>query len=476
MAKGRLQFLSREEIERIHEHSIRVLEDIGILVMSEPVSKMLEENGCIRSEDGKRLLIPEDIVRSSLASAPKTLLLAAMNREYDMRIPTEGIMFMANGGQGVFIKDLLTGERRASTTADLRDFAILAEWMPQIDYCWNMVGALDEPNEVKGLVELKTSLMYSSKHLQGEAMTAVEARQMVEIVSMLTGGEELLRKRPILSSVQCPISPLSFELGLVEAQVEFARSGIPVVAMAASIAGLTSPITISGTIVQTNAENLASLVISQTAAKGSPWIYSSDASPPNMKSGTIDYAAFEAPLISAGAGEMGRYYGLPTMVGGMSLEDEISVSLDNLAEGVAYMRISALIPSDLGSGFGGVEQAAGASFEQFVIDAWVWELARELSRSFESDDEAISFETIREAAMDGTFLNKRHTIERFRQEYLANARPEIKESSSVEAKPGKLVKEARAEAQRLLKGSKNPILPKDDIEAMNAVIETARIG
>jgi len=476
MAKGRLRFLSREEIERIHEHSIRVLGEIGILVMSEPVSKMLEENGCVRSEDGRRLLIPEEIVQSSLASAPKTLLLAALNREHDMRIPTDGTMFMANGGQGVFIKDLLTNERRVPTTADLRDFAILAERMPQIDYCWNMVGALKEPNELKGLVELKTALMYSSKHLQGEAMTGTEARQMVEMVSKLVGGEESLRRRPILSSVQCPISPLSFDLGLVEAQVEFARSGIPVVAMAASIAGLTSPITISGTLVQVNAENLASLVISQTAAKGSPWIYSSDASPPDMQTGSIDYGAFEAPLISVGAGEMGKYYGLPTMVGGVSLEDEISVSLDNLAEGVGYMRLSSLIPSDLGSGFGGVEQAAGASFEQFVIDAWIWELAREFSRTFDSDDEAISFETIREAALDGTYLNKRQTIERYRKEYQINERSEIDHVPSTKVKPGKLVKEARSEIQRLLKGPKDPILPKDDIEAMNAVIENARTG
>ena len=282
MAKCRLQFLSQDEIQRVHELSIRVLEDIGIMVLSESVSRMLVENGCSRSEDGKRLLIPEDLVKSALSSVPKTLLLAAMNREHDIRIPTEGIMYMANGGQGIFIKNLLTGERRTSTTTDLRDFSILADKMPQIDYCWNMVGALEEPNEVKGLVELKTTLMYSSKHIQGEAMSAVEARQMVEMISNLTGGEESLRKRPIISSVQCPISPLSFDLGLVEAQVELARSGIPVVAMAASIAGLTSPVTISGTLVQVNAENLASLVISQTAAKGAPWIYSSDASPPDM--------------------------------------------------------------------------------------------------------------------------------------------------------------------------------------------------
>jgi len=457
-----MEFLDTSEIKRIHDTTIRILEEVGVVIHSPLVCNLVEGAGAKRSKDGKRMLLPEGLVKSSLADARRPVLLASRNGKHDMSIPSDKL-HVANGGEGVFVKDLVTGESRSASSEDLRDFAIIVNELPELDFFWPMVGALEQPVHLKGVVELKTSLMYTTKHVQAMASDIAEAKWMVELASIFTGGAEELAKRPIFSAVECPISPLTFEKGLVEAQVELARAGIPVVAMAASVAGLTSPITISGTLAQVNAENLASLVISQVAKKGAPFVYSMDSSPGDLKTGSIDYGALEVPLIRTGAGQIGMFYGLPTMVAGVGMEN-IAHTMVNEWEGVPLMSIQSMEPSDLGAGFGGIDMATGASFDQLVADAWVWRIAREFARDFDTSPDAISFETIRDAGMDGNFLGKRHTISRFRKETIGAALPQASLAVRMKSgKPGDLIRRAQQEAKRILAKPKTPLATKEEM-------------
>jgi trimethylamine--corrinoid protein Co-methyltransferase len=470
MARGRLGFLKNDEIRRIHETSLRVLGEVGIVVHSENVGKMLIAAGAEVSKSEKRILIPDSLVKASLISVPKSVLLAARDKARDIRIPAGDRIRVANGGEGVYVKDLLTGESRPSTLKDMQDFTVLAESLPQVDFCWGMVGALDQPTNLKNIAELKTCIEHTTKHLQGGASSAEEAGEMIELASIVAGSREELSKRPFISAIECPISPLSFESGLAEAQVEFARNGIPVVAMVASVVGLTSPVTLAGSLAQVNAENLASLVISQVANKGAPWIYSSDSVPGDLSTGSVDYGALEANLIRAGAGQMGRSYGLPTMVAGIGIENT-SHLLARVRDGVPYMAMQGLVPSDLGCGLGGIDQAAGASFEQLVVDAWVWEVAREFAREFAADDLAISFETIRDAGLDGNFLGKRHTLTRFKRELSGTNSPESSFSGGRSSgKRGDLLKKAKEEVRAILARPRTLMVTNDESARMEEFI------
>lgn len=469
-----MHFLNGEEIQRIHEVSLRVLENVGITVHSPFVSRMLENSGARLSADGRRILISEDIVKSALATAPKSIVLAGREDDADLTIPSENKMHVANGGEAAFVKNLISGESRYSTTEDVRDFAFLVNKLPQIDFCWMMVGALDQPAPLKNLVQLKTSFEFTSKHVQAMTASAEEARRMIDLGSILAGGRDRLERRHIFSSVQCPVSPLAFEAGLIEAQVEFAKAKVPVVSMVASVAGLTSPATLSGTLTQVNAENLASLVITQTSRKGAPWIYSTDSSAGNLRTGSVDYGAFETQLLRIGAGQMGKFYNLPTMVSGVWL-DSVAQSLSSVWEGVPYMILQSIVGSDLGCGFGSTDQAAGASYGQLVIDAWVWEAAREFSRSFETDSEAISFETIREAGLDHNYLNKPHTLSRFRREFISTTNSEATLTSEHEiGTKGSLVAKADEEVRGMLRMPRIAVTERDESDAMSLILKNAK--
>ncbi len=465
-----MAFLRNDEIRRIHDTSLRVLGEVGVVVHSESVGKMLIAAGAEASKSGMRILIPDNLVKSTLNSAPKSVLLAARDKGRDIIIPAGERIRVANGGEGVYVKDLLTGESHPSTLQNLQDFMVLAESLPQLDFCWGMVGALDQPTHLKNVAEMKVCIEHTTKHFQGGASSAEEAKEMVDLASIIAGSREDLGKRPFISAVQCPISPLAFESGLSEAQVEFARDGIPVVAMVASVVGLTSPVTLAGSLAQVNAENLASLVISQVARKGAPWIYSSDSVPGDLSTGSIDYGALEANLIRAGAGQMGRSYGLPTMVAGIGIENTSNL-LARVRDGVPYMAMQGLVPSDLGSGLGGIDQAAGASYEQLVVDAWVWEVAREFARDFAADDSAISFETIRDAGLDGNFLSKRHTLTRFKKELTGtNSQESSFSGRRSSGKRGDLLRKAKEEVRTILARPRTPLVAKDESARMDEFI------
>jgi trimethylamine:corrinoid methyltransferase-like protein len=147
---------------------------------------------------------------------------------------------------------------------------------------------------------------------------------------------------------------------------------------------------------------------------------------------------------------MGRFYGLPTMTAGIGLEGSAEL-LGSVHEGVPHMALMGLVPSDLGSGPGSLDQAAGASYEQYVVDAWVWDVAKEFVRDFATDDSAISFDTIREAGLDGNFLGKRHTLGRFKAESAAARKPEAIMFGRGDTPPrGQLIRRASEEVKRIL--------------------------
>jgi trimethylamine--corrinoid protein Co-methyltransferase len=132
MAKGRLEFLTSTEIRRVHDASVRVLEEVGVALHSEPVAKMLVEAGSTASLDGKRVRIPQELVKSALAHAPKSILLATGDGKGDMRIPDHSRLYVSTGGEGVYIKEMLTGATRSPSLEDYRNFMIISDSLPQV--------------------------------------------------------------------------------------------------------------------------------------------------------------------------------------------------------------------------------------------------------------------------------------------------------------------------------------------------------
>jgi len=417
MSICQISILSEDDKDLVHENTLFILEETGIKVMSEKALEILEKGGASVDRDISTAYLPEYLINDAIKSMPKEITLAARNPEQDMKVPRKGYPYMATNGTAVYTRDIETGEKRMTMAKDLLEFQILSDAIDSIDYVWPIVTAHDGPEGGHGLNDLVISLKGTTKHFQGEAMSEREARDMVRVAAAVVGGEEELAKRPIFSVIQCPICPLEFEKGSVEATMEFARAGIPVVSMSMALCGLTSPVTLASTIAIVNSENLASFVISQLAKPGAPVVYSSESSIMNMRTGEIKYGAIEEALIAAAAGQMAKRYGAPSMVAGFGVGlYGTKPGMSSSAAEIIFGAMTNLALTDFASGIGGLDQAKGAALEQIVIDADIWESIREIKKDVSFEDERFMTDLIEEVGPGGTFLKSPHTVRNMRKE------------------------------------------------------------
>jgi trimethylamine--corrinoid protein Co-methyltransferase len=415
MAVARMRFLGSSEEDLIHQKSLETLSEIGVLVRSESVLSLLDDYGASVDSKNRIVRIPEGMVMDAVKRAPSRFTMSARDRANDIEVPTAGAPYLTTDGLTLYTRDLETGEKRNATRRDFAEFARLADALDAVDFFWPIVTISDVQASSHNLYELWTAFQNCSLHVQGDCTDALEARRMIELASIIVGGREELRRRPIFSCAIDPVSPLSFDKGAAEAQVELARAGVPVLCHSMSISGMSAPVTMAGTIVNLNAENLASIVISQCASPGAPHIYGSCSMPADMTTGAINFYAPEGTMISAAAGQMARRYRKPCMVANWGLGGKGPGIQLSLSEAFAFAS-SAFSGSDLISGIGGLDQAKGCSLDQMVLDSMVWENFQAFMKDFTIDDCSVAIDVMKQVGHGNSYLSNAHTGKNFRKE------------------------------------------------------------
>jgi len=470
MAVLRLGFMDGQEEDIIHSQSIECLERIGVLIHSQSVLKLLRDAGAEVDLKKKTARIPERMVTRAIKSAPKSITLGARDPKRDLRIPVSRYPFVSTGGVTVFMTDFETGERRKATSNDLADFARLSDAMDPVDAFWPIVTTSDIPAHAQFANELWVSLQNTTKHILGSAGSGTlgtpDARTQIALGELVAGGPDKLRKRPLFSVLSCIVPPLTFESGAVEAQVEYARAGVPVISMSMCMGGMTAPVTLAGAILTLNAENLASLVITQTAAPGAPHIYCSEATLGNVVTGLIGYRGPEAPMIFAAAAQMARRYGLPKMAGILGIDGEVPGVPIPYGE-LSAMMLTTMSGTDLCSGIGGLDLDKGCSLEQLVVDAVMWDEYRAFMRDYPVTEESAALNVIERVGPGNNFLTDPHTVRNFRsQMFMRSKKSELYGATMSD----RMVSDARDIVRRTLREHHVEQLDKDVVAKGNAVM------
>jgi len=468
MAVARTTFLDKGEEDLIHAQSLKTLNEIGVMIHSESVLEMLEKSGADVDHKRRIVKIPENMVEEALKTAPKQIEYHARDPKHNFNLPAENFPYTATNGLAIHIADLETGEEHSSTREDIASFIRLGDALDQVDYLWTSLTATDVPAKVHAIHELWVAIQNTTKHVESVAFTsAIDARKQVELASLIVGGEDELRKRPIISVIVCTISPLTFEKVSIEAQVEFAKAGIPIVSMSMSQSGMSCPVTVAGTITNVNTENLASLVITQFAAPGAPHIYCSESAPVDMNTGMFNYSAPEMTQISIGTGQMAKRYGLPCMVADWGANMDIKPGISYPASDLCGGSMAAMASTDLAAGLGCTDHAKGCSYEQLVIDAYLWENFRTYLRKFTINEETIALDVVKEVGHGNTFLTHHHTMKNFKTELALRDKKKLAWEATLSSK---MVPEAREVAKKFLREHEVPQIDRDIIKQGDALI------
>ncbi|MCK4354433.1 MAG: trimethylamine methyltransferase family protein [Dehalococcoidia bacterium] len=472
MPRPSIDFLSQEEVKTIHNASLKILEETGVKAQSKKALDILKQGGANIDYDAQIARIPPGLVKKALELAPKTIKLCARNPKYDFVLDKRQPHYTTTG-YAALVMDLEDGKRRRSTNKDLADWLRVADYLNNVGVNWASLTPTEVPAPMQTIVETVTLLNSSEKHAQTEALNATEARYEIEIAATVAGGREELKKRPVMSALQSPISPLAFEQGSIEAVIEFAGAGIPVVHMTMPLIGETAPATIAGILVVSNAETLASIVIAECASAGAPAIYSSAAASTDFKTGCTNSGAPERFLIHMGLTQLAHYYQIPAELVGAATDSKIADVQSGYEKGMDLAMILLMGP-ELIVALGGLDASNAMGLEMLVIDNEIINAARRLSRGCEINDDTLALDIIHKVGPRGQFLGQKHTLSHYKTEVWL---PELsaKGPFAVWEKAGSkpLNQVANEKAKQILATHKPEPIPADEYGEISRILNRA---
>jgi trimethylamine--corrinoid protein Co-methyltransferase len=465
-----LNILSEEDVMRIHTATLDVIESTGVKFPSTKALDILEEHGAQVDRDRKIARIPGTIIEEYLSLAPPTYTLAGLSPDLDL--PMDGNhSFLGTDGCGVEIIDAFSGERRRTSKQDLMDVARVADYLEEIAFHWVPISAQDCPPESRSLHELEAVWRVSQKHLQTESI--VNEREMlaaVEMANIMAGGEEELRRRPVLSIMECTISPLAHDGGSLEAALVAARAGIPVGFMTMASAGSTGPVTLAGNLVVGNAEVISALALMEMASPGCPVYYAAAQTAVDLRSGAYTGGGPEDFLFGAASNVIADFYNVPLSMGAFATgakEPDWQAAVDNSLS--AFMAASTL--SDMLLGAGLLHGSRIFSYEMLLMDAEIWNLLINMFKGIEINEETLALDVIDAVGAMGTYLSQTHTRKHMRERWM----PELMDRRPYEMwekeKDGARQKAAEKARQILNEYSPQTLDPKVDQELMNIIAQ-----
>ena len=436
-----VDLLSQDEVERIHQSTMAVLERIGIAVGSEPVLTRLAKAGARVDLEAGRVRFPPAMVQEAIARVPRAFVMAARDPTCDLEIDGSA-GYLSTDGTPAHVLDLDTGERRPPTTADFEASMLLADALPEIAFTWPTFAISDVPPRLQPIEQAYLQLARCTKHAQpNEVITPQDARATVEMAWVIAGGDAELHRRPLISSYQCAISPLTYEGAAIEAAVEFANAGIPAGFVSMAVATASAPTTLAGHLVLVSAEILGGIVMLETLVPGAPTFYGPYEAFMDLASGDLDPAwGGEDVLFKLAAAQLARRYDLPINImafgSGASSPDWQAGAQDALSLMGVWLAGSA----DLVAAAGGLHGSSVFSLEQLALEAELFGIACRMAEGFSVTEEDLAVPAIEDVGPGGNFLGHAHTLRHMRErtsppsfvrgaweDWNAKGRPEPKE-------------------------------------------------
>jgi len=401
-----VQILADGDAEKLHRASLRIISEIGMILQEPVLCDMLRHKGFDVDESTGVVRFPPEIVEEALRTAPKDLTL--FSHVGDPLPLRQGFCHPGTYSNALNVLDYGATSPRQSTQADLERLVRLGDALEEVSIVGPVCWPQDQQTDLQDLNAAAVTLGRSTKHTQAAPMTLTEAEiwyELSQIADKATGPHP----GPTLSFVASPTSPLLLDARTARVMRYGAERSIPLILSPCPMSGATSPLTIAGTLVQSNAENLWMLTLAQLFNEGAPVILGGALAPMDMRTGSLSYGCPERHLMLGANIEMSRFYGLPHNAPAGSV-DASSPDVQSGAEKMLTWMARLLSGMTLGIGFGSLLTGSTVSAEQMVIDADLWHTAERVMRGFVVDEETIALDVIQRVGPGGNYLMDDHTL------------------------------------------------------------------
>jgi trimethylamine--corrinoid protein Co-methyltransferase len=417
LIRPHVTILSREQLQQVHDASLKILSSVGVRVDSERARRILAQAAGPASVAGDRVRLPRELVDLALGTAPSSVDVYDRRGVFAFRLGDGAETRFGIGVTALYYQDPETEQVTPFTRQNMATLARLGDALPNFD-------VISTPGIVQDVAPERSDL-YATLEMMANAVKPLvllvsdEDRfsDVLDLLAHLHGDPsgQSLAARPFVIPYFNPISPLVINRGTVDKMLLTIERGLPFMYSNYGMAGATTPITPAGTLALLNAELLAGLVLSQLIKAGAPIILGCLPAFFDMK-GMGSFYDPHSYIVNLACAELMAYYGLPhcgTSGSGMGWGADLIASghqwANHLSSCFGKVGLAPFVGDNLGS-------KAFAPAVVVYADGVIAQ-ARRFARGFTLDDDTLALDEVAEVGPGGSFLTSKLTLKRFREAY-----------------------------------------------------------
>jgi trimethylamine--corrinoid protein Co-methyltransferase len=411
-----MSIFSVDEIESIHEASLKVLCDTGMDIQSPRAVEILKRGGASVGSDGRRVRFEPGFIMEKIATTPSEFTLHGRNKERHVHVGGQSIInTMVSSAPNVSDLD------RGRILGNFEDYTNLIKLGEMLNTVHAFGGYPVEPCDldvsVRHLKAVSAAARLTTKPLFGYAIGSERMLDVIEIVRISRGiNKETLLKEPSITTVVNANSPLVYDKALLEGAIEMAEHNQPVIYTPFTLAGAMAPITVAGALVQQNAEALAGLAFHQCVKPGAPAMYGSFTSNVDMKSGSPAFGTPEYTQATIASGQLARKYKIPLRASNANASnapDEQSVYESQMSLWACLLgQVNFIL-----HGHGWIEGGLCASYEKVILDAEMNQMMEAFLQPAIVNKDTLGVEAIAEVGPANHFFAAQQTLDRYETEH-----------------------------------------------------------
>jgi trimethylamine---corrinoid protein Co-methyltransferase len=206
-APGRLlrfSVVGHADVERIHELSLLILAETGILLYYPPARQLVADHGAAVDEARQVVRIPRRLVEQALAAAPRDVTVYSQSDpRHDYRLYLDGRRYARTTTGLNWILDARASHRRPVTEADVVNWTRVIHAMPNIHFA----GSLNDQEEAAKSEEIRClarMLHYTDKPFMFSTFSGEGMRWLWRLTEIVQPRDRLPRLM-VLSSVNSPL-------------------------------------------------------------------------------------------------------------------------------------------------------------------------------------------------------------------------------------------------------------------------------
>jgi trimethylamine--corrinoid protein Co-methyltransferase len=239
-----MQILDPEQLERIHDTSMRILEELGIEAMHPGACDLLERAGARVDRSTMTVTMDRDLVLELVAKAPAAATLTPRNPARRVHLGGTDIVTTLVGGPPA-VHERVRG-RRPSNMEDYKNFIRLTQHFNAVHMIGNQVASpIEMPANSRHLDCYLANLTLSDRSYhctsigRGRALDGIRMMAIARGISL----DDMLRD-PGVTTIISVNSPRRFDDAMIEGLMTQAEHGQPISVTPFTLMGAMTPVTL----------------------------------------------------------------------------------------------------------------------------------------------------------------------------------------------------------------------------------------